>query len=80
MILMLNYNYDRNNMNNRYYYLFIIKIYLLLGIIDTAAGETAKILKFFDTLFDNVNGHTLWPMHGKQFECAVSETSGHFQY
>lgn len=44
------------------------------------ARETALILKFWDKVFDSVNGHLLYPKAGKPFRCAVTDTSEHIQF
>ncbi|KAL1516172.1 hypothetical protein ABEB36_000091 [Hypothenemus hampei] len=47
---------------------------------DPSARGTSKILKFFDTLFDSVNGHTLREQRGKIYKCAASLQSGHIRF
>lgn len=46
----------------------------------STGNNTARVLKFFDTLFDSVNGSTLYSNHGKQYKCAIHRTSGHIQF
>ncbi|XP_072403398.1 uncharacterized protein [Diabrotica undecimpunctata] len=41
---------------------------------------TVSVLQFFDSLFDSVNGHTLYPSAGKKLKCAVKEGSGHINF
>lgn len=38
------------------------------------------VLKFFDTLFDSVNGATRYESSGKKLKCAITSSSGHIEY
>ncbi|CAH0562864.1 unnamed protein product [Brassicogethes aeneus] len=44
------------------------------------ATDTATILKIFDSLFDSVNGSTLYEQRGKKLKCAVSAGPGHIEF
>ncbi|XP_023312155.1 uncharacterized protein LOC108913363 [Anoplophora glabripennis] len=48
--------------------------------MEESATGTAEILSFFDTLFDSVNGTSLYGEGGKKLKCIVSQTSGHIQF
>ncbi|XP_023312941.1 uncharacterized protein LOC108916758 [Anoplophora glabripennis] len=48
--------------------------------LDASGSQTAEVLKFFDKLFDSVNGNTLFPKNGKILKCAVSSSSGHVMF
>lgn len=45
----------------------------------TAIG-TAKIVKFFDNLFDSVNGNSVYPTRGKELRCALKVDSAHHTF
>ncbi|XP_071056514.1 uncharacterized protein [Onthophagus taurus] len=48
--------------------------------LDKSALGTAKILKFFDNLFDSVNGVLLYPQGGKVLRCALTKDSAHNKF
>lgn len=48
--------------------------------LDPSAVGTAKLLKFFDNLFDSLNGTLHYPKAGKVLRVAVSENSPHLEY
>jgi hypothetical protein len=43
--------------------------------LDPKATETADLLMFFDTLFDSVNGTSLYPLPGKELRSVVTKKS-----
>jgi hypothetical protein len=48
--------------------------------LDEGALGTAKIINFFDKLFDSVNGGTLRPRCGKPVSGGVYKNSGHTKF
>lgn len=48
--------------------------------LEPRAKDTATIFQFFDSLFDSVNGSTLYPKGGKSLRCAATSTSEHLQF